>query len=255
MPRPKEIRRLRRSELPTDTVELARYLIGKTLVHDLPQGRISGRIVETEAYLPDDAACHAFRGPTPRNCALFLERGHSYVYFIYGTTFMLNVSSQPPGIGAGILFRAVEPLEGIELMQQRRPHAKLRELTRGPGRLATAFWIDRNQNGLDLCAGGPLWLGAAVKRPSGPIGVSVRIGITQDAHRLLRFYEQGSPFVSGPKGLNTPPPPATARSRVTSPATTGSKAKVRAIATARVPTVAGGREPGAIKRPARRRAH
>jgi DNA-3-methyladenine glycosylase len=203
MPRPKEIRRLRRSELPTNTIQLARYLIGKTLVHDLPQGRISGRIVETEAYLPDDAACHAFRGPTPRNRALFLERGHAYVYFIYGTTFMLNVSSQPAGIGAGILFRAVEPLEGIELMQQRRPHSELSELTRGPGRLATAFWIDRNQDGLDLCAAGPLWLGAAVKR-TGPIGVSVRIGITQDAHRLLRFYEQRSPFVSGPKSLNTP---------------------------------------------------
>jgi DNA-3-methyladenine glycosylase len=205
MPHSKEIRRLRRNELPTNTIQLARYLVGKTLVHDLPQGRISGRIVETEAYLPDDAACHAFRGPTPRNRALFLERGHSYVYFIYGSTFMLNVSSQRAGIGAGILFRAVEPLEGIELMQQRRPHNSLPELTRGPGRLATAFWIDRNQNGLDLCAGGPLWLGAAVKR-TGPIGVSVRIGITQDAHRPLRFYEQGSPYLSGPKSLNTPPP-------------------------------------------------
>jgi DNA-3-methyladenine glycosylase len=218
MPPAKEIRRLRRSELPQDTVELARYLIGKTLVHDLPQGRISGRIVETEAYIPGDAACHAFRGPTPRNRALFLERGHSYVYFIYGSTFMLNVSSQRAGIGAGILFRAVEPLEGIELMLQRRPHSKLSELTRGPGRLATAFWIDRDQNGLDLCAGGSLWLGAAVKR-AGPIGVSVRIGITQDAHRLLRFYEQGNPFVSGPKRLNAPEPPLATRSRAkTTPA-------------------------------------
>jgi DNA-3-methyladenine glycosylase len=212
MPRAKEIRRLRRSEIPQDTVELARYLIGKTLVHDLPQGRISGRIVETEAYIPGDAACHAFRGPTPRNRALFLDRGHSYVYFIYGSTFMLNVSSQRAGIGAGILFRAVEPLEGIELMLQRRPHSKLSELTRGPGRLATAFWIDREQNGLDLCAGGSLWLGAAIKR-AGPIGVSVRIGITQDAHRLLRFYEQGNPFVSGPKRLNTPEPPPPKRPR------------------------------------------
>jgi DNA-3-methyladenine glycosylase len=252
MPRPKEIRRLRRNELPTNTVELARYLIGKTLVHDLPQGRISGRIVETEAYLPDDAACHAFRGPTPRNRALFLERGHAYVYFIYGTTFMLNVSSQPAGIGAGILFRAVEPLQGIELMQQRRPQAKLPELTRGPGRLATAFWIDRNQDGLDLCAGGPLWLGAAVKR-AGRIGVSVRIGITQDAHRLLRFYEEGSPFVSGPQSLNTPLPPARARSRTTIATITGSTAKVRSIATSGLPTVAGSGEASTIKRPARQR--
>jgi DNA-3-methyladenine glycosylase len=228
MPRPNEIRRLRRRELPTDTIQLARYLIGKTLVHDLPQGRISGRIVETEAYLPGDAACHAFRGPTPRNRALFLERGHSYVYFIYGTTFMLNVSSQAAGIGAGILFRAVEPLEGIELMQQRRPHSNLSDLTRGPGRLATAFWIDRNQDGLDLCAGGPLWLGAAVKR-AGPIGVSIRIGITQDAHRPLRFYEQGSPFVSGPKSLNTPSQ-AKARSGGITGTRTRRTAAVRGIA-------------------------
>ena len=241
MPRPKEIRRLRRSELPTNTIQLARYLIGKTLVHDLPQGRISGRIVETEAYLPDDAACHAFRGPTPRNRALFLERGHAYVYFIYGTTFMLNVSSQPAGIGAGILFRAVEPLEGIELMQQRRPHSELSELTRGPGRLATAFWIDRNQDGLDLCAAGPLWLGAAVKR-TGPIGVSVRIGITQDAHRLLRFYEQRSPFVSGPKSLNTPPQ-VSARSSGIKPGRTRRTAGMQGLAAGSPAAIAGAEKP------------
>ena len=253
MPHPRAIRRLRRNELPTDTVQLARYLIGKTLVHDLPQGRISARIVETEAYLPGDAACHAFRGPTPRNRALFLERGHAYVYFIYGTTFMLNVSSQPEGIGAGILFRAVEPLEGIELMQRRRPYSKLSELTRGPGRLATAFWINRNQDGLDLCAGGPLWLGAAVKRARKPIGVSVRIGITQDAHRLLRFYEQGSRFVSGPKHLSTPST-TTMRSRTTSATTKGSTAKVRSKATSGLPAATGGGEPGTINRRDRRHA-
>src|ERR1700683_1024007 len=125
-------RRLRRSELPVDTVELARYLIGKTLVHDLDSGRRSGRIVETEAYLVGDAAAHSFRGMTPRNRSLFLERGHAYVYFCYGCWFMLNVSAETEGVGAGVLFRALEPLESPEPI----PSDKSRfDLARGPGRL------------------------------------------------------------------------------------------------------------------------
>ena len=196
------IRRLRRSELPVETVALARFLIGKTLVHDLPHVRLSGRIVETEAYLVGDAAAHAFRGLTPRNRSLFLERGHAYVYFIYGIHYMLNISGQRKGIGEGILLRGLEPLEGIEWMQRHRHTKRLTELSRGPGRLAAAMQITKSLDGLDLCAKGPLWLGTAA-RPTGKIGVSVRIGITQDAHRLLRFYERGNPFVSGPKSLST----------------------------------------------------
>src|SRR5271170_7111406 len=201
MPRPKEIRRLRRAELPTDTVSLARYLIGKTLVRELPEGRLSGRIVETEAYLVGDAACHAFRGPTPRNRALFLARGHAYVYFIYGTSFMMNVSSERAGTGAGVLLRALEPCDGIAVMADRRGGAAARDLARGPGRLATAFAIDRSLDGVDLCAAGALWL-AAPLRATGPIGASVRIGLTVEADRVLRFYERGSLYVSGPQRLN-----------------------------------------------------
>ncbi len=194
------IRRLRRAELPTDTNDLARYLIGKTLVHDLPRVRLSGRIVETEAYPVGDAAGHAFGGLTPSRRSLFLPHGHAYVYFTYGSCFMMNVSSETTGVGAGVLVRALEPLEGMRFMQRRRGTTRLLDLARGPGRLAQAMDIDKRYDGLDLCAGGKLWLGA-VGRPAGPIGATIRIGITRDVHRLCRFYERGSPFVSGPKRL------------------------------------------------------
>lgn len=194
--------RFGRPDLPADTVELARFLIGKTLVRDLPAGRILGRIVETEAYLPGDAACHAYRGPTPRNRSLFLGHGHAYVYFIYGNHFMLNCSSEAAGVGAGVLLRALEPISGIGLMQKNRGQVSERDLARGPGRLAAALKVNRRLDGIDLCGEGPLWL-ADELRPVGRIGRSVRIGINKDAHRLLRFYERGNPYVSGPRALNT----------------------------------------------------
>ena len=191
---------LSRSELPDDTVALARFLIGKLVVRALPEGMVSGRIVETEAYVVGDAAGHGFRGMTPRNRSLFLERGHAYVYLAYGTSMMLNVSSEAEGVGAGVLIRALEPLEGIEIMRRNRGVERLRDLARGPGRLATALRIDRSLDGLDLCRKGPLWLARDDLEP-GKIGQSIRIGITKDADRLLRFYVRGSPFVSGPRSL------------------------------------------------------
>jgi DNA-3-methyladenine glycosylase len=197
------IHRLRRSELPADTVELARFLIGKIVVHDLPAGRLSGRIVETEAYPPGDPAGHHFRGPTPRIRSMYLAPGHAYIFFNYGAHFMLNVVSEPAGIAAAILIRALEPLDGIELMQRHRKTNQLLNLTSGPGRLASAFQIDRRHDGLDLCAPGPLWLGKT-GRPTGPIGKTVRIGISSAADQILRFYERGNPFVSGPKRLLLP---------------------------------------------------
>ena len=194
------IRRVRRTDLPTDTMELAAYLIGKTLVHDVPRVRLSGRIVETEAYPVGDRAAHAFRGETPSIRSLFLPHGHAYVYFTYGSCFMMNVSSEAAGIGAGVLIRALEPLEGIKFMERRRGTIRLHDLTRGPGRLAQAMDINKRYDGLNLCAGGKLWLGDAV-RPVGPIGISIRIGITRDVHRPCRFYERGNPFVSGLKRM------------------------------------------------------
>jgi DNA-3-methyladenine glycosylase len=192
---------LARARLPTDTAALARYLIGKIVVRRLSEGVVSGRIVETEAYIVGDAAGHAYRGMTSRNRALFLERGHAYVYLAYGTSYMLNVSSEMPGIGAGVLIRALEPLEGIAIMQRNRGIERLRDLARGPGRLAAALRIDRRLDGLDLCRKGPLWL-ARSDRKVGEIGQSIRIGISQDAGRPLRFYLRDNPFVSGPRSLN-----------------------------------------------------
>jgi DNA-3-methyladenine glycosylase len=187
--------------LPVETVELARFLIGKTLVHELRGRRLSGRIVETEAYVVGDAAAHSFRGLTPSNRSLFLEHGHAYVYFTYGNHFMLNVSSEREGVGSGILLRAIEPLEGIKAMKRNRGMERLLDLTRGPGRLAEAFGITKQLDGVDLCAAGPLWLGTPVCQ-TGAIGVSVRIGITKEVHRELRFYERGNAFVSGRKSLS-----------------------------------------------------
>jgi DNA-3-methyladenine glycosylase len=198
--RPRPLRRLRRAELPSDTVELARFLIGKTLVHNFRRTMLSGRIVETEAYLPGDAAAHSFRGLTPANRSLFLDRGHAYVYFTYGNHFMLNVSSESAGVGAGVLLRGLEPIEGIPLMERRRGTRRLLDLTRGPGRLAAAFGITKRLDGVDLCGDGPLWLGTPL-RAVNSIGMSVRIGITREVHRELRFFERDNPFVSGPRHL------------------------------------------------------
>ena len=169
-------------------------------MRELPEGVASGRIVETEAYVIGDAAGHAYRGMTRRNRSLFLEWGHAYIYLAYGSSYMLNVSSEMPGIGAGVLIRALEPLEGIPIMRLNRGIERLRDLARGPGRLTAALRVDRWLDGLDLCREGPLWLGCGDDNPAA-IGQSTRIGITRDANRLLRFYLRGSPFVSGPRSL------------------------------------------------------
>jgi DNA-3-methyladenine glycosylase len=179
------LRVLDRAELPVDTARLARFLIGKMVQRVLSAGVVSGRIVETEAYGIGDPAGHAYRGMTPRNRSLFLERGHAYVYLAYGSSFMLNVSSEMPGTGAGVLIRAIEPASGIGLMQQNRGIEKLRDLARGPGRLCAALGVDRRLDGIDLCRDGPLSLGEDAQ-PSGDIGRSRRIGVTRAADSLLR---------------------------------------------------------------------
>ncbi|MGG1948583.1 DNA-3-methyladenine glycosylase [Trinickia sp. NRRL B-1857] len=197
---------LTRDELPVDTVELARFMVGKCLVHDTPQGRVSGRLVETEAYPIGDSTSHAYRGPRPYNGALFRAPGHAYVRLVYGASYMINMSAEAEGQGAAVLFRAVEPLDGLRLMRDRRPGVKDSDLARGPGRLCAAFAIGPEFDGVDLCGGHALWIGRLSEHDAPParIALAKRIGLSREMHELLRFYEPGSAFVSGPKRLLEP---------------------------------------------------
>ncbi len=192
-------RRLSADELPAATIDLAKALIGCVLVRDCPDGRSAGRIVETEAYVRDDPASHAYRGETARNASMFLEPFRAYVYKIYGTSFCVNVTSETAGEGAAVLVRALEPLEGLALMEARRGTTRVRDLARGPGRLCQALDVDSELDGIDLLRDKRLWLAAGARQA---LGTSRRIGITKAAERLLRFYERGNPFVSGPKALS-----------------------------------------------------
>jgi DNA-3-methyladenine glycosylase len=192
---------LQRAAIPRDTVALARFLLGKIVVRRLSSGILTGRIVETEAYLEADPACHAFRGMTPRNRSLFLEAGHAYVYLCYGTSYMLNVSSEEAGTGAGVLLRALEPVAGVEHMRRARKNGSVRNLARGPGRLAAALQVDRRHDGLDLTRPGPLWIGSDGTSVDS-IGESVRIGLTKGADARLRYFVAGSDYLSGARRLN-----------------------------------------------------
>ena len=162
---------------------------------------MAGRIVETEAYLQHDPACHAFRGMTPRNRSLFLEHGHAYVYLCYGTSYLLNVSSEAGGVGSGVLLRALEPVYGTERMQRNVGHVKLNDLTRGPGRLTAAMRIDRRHDGLNLFTDPQLWIGSDGQNVA-TIGESVRIGLTKAADQRLRYFVRGSLYLSGSRKLN-----------------------------------------------------
>jgi DNA-3-methyladenine glycosylase len=197
-----KFRRIDPATLPIASRALAKALIGCILVSETRAGRTAGRIVETEAYLSGDPACHAFPGKSARNATLFGVPHRSYVYQIYGTYFCFNLAAEVDGVGAGVLIRALEPLDGIPLMEVRRGTTVLRDLCRGPGRLAQALDIQRVDDGLDLLVRKRLWLAAGA--PAARIKSSPRIGITKAAERLLRFYEAGNPYVSGPRKLSPP---------------------------------------------------
>jgi len=156
--------------------------------------------VEVEAYPPGDPASHAYTGLRVRNASMFLGPLRAYVYRIYGTSWCFNITSEPEGVGAAVLIRALEPLEGLGLMEARRGVAARRDLCRGPGRLCTALAIDASLDGAVLDPGGPLELLPADEPVR--VGVSARIGITKAAARRLRFYLRGSPYPSGPRSLS-----------------------------------------------------
>ncbi|MGC2400077.1 MAG: DNA-3-methyladenine glycosylase [Acidobacteriaceae bacterium] len=179
---------------PPDLV--SQKLLGKLLV----RGKLVGRIVEVEAYFGEtDPASHSFPGKTARNSVLFGPPGHAYVYFIYGMHYCLNVSCEPEGRAGGILFRALEPLSGLEAMASARglPAVRPALLTSGPGRLCQAFGITRaRDNGVDLTSvRSDLQIQDDGFVP-GDVLITPRIGITKDASRLARYILEGNPFVS-----------------------------------------------------------
>jgi DNA-3-methyladenine glycosylase len=232
MRKPKQstsIRPLSRAFFNRDPRRVARELLGKVLVRqgdarqrDVRQGdvrqedrsRLTARIVEVEAYLGEkDPAAHAAAGRTARTAVLFGPPGHAYVYFIYGSHYCLNVSCEPEGRGGGVLFRALEPLSGMEQMAQARGvvvHGPkdLVKLTSGPGRLCEAFAITRaRDNDCDLTsAASSLFIGELIGEPIGEDGyrarrirTTPRIGITKAVDKPLRYLLDGNPFVSGRK--------------------------------------------------------
>jgi DNA-3-methyladenine glycosylase len=188
-----------------DPRKVSRDLLGEILVRG--SGEMAGRIVETEAYLgADDAAAHAAAGRTARNSVLWGPPGHAYVYFIYGNYFCLNVSCLPDGVAGCLLFRALEPLWGIEQMAMNRgmevpaETRNLRLLTSGPGRLCEALAITRpRDNGADMTSrSSGLWIADDGYRPR-KIVATPRVGITKSAEAPLRYFIEGNEFVSGPK--------------------------------------------------------
>jgi len=181
-----------------DTLCVAQELLGHRLVRIWHGQRVSGRIVETEAYVgSSDTACHAARGRTDRNAVMFGPPGHAYVYFIYGMYHCLNVVTEAEGFPAAVLIRALEPLEGLEVMRENRGGRPDRELTAGPGRLCQALGIDRRFNGVDLCEPGLLFIEEG--EPPSSVAAGPRIGIraeTKDMAAPWRFFLPDSSFVS-----------------------------------------------------------
>jgi DNA-3-methyladenine glycosylase len=200
-------RRLSRTFFARPATEVAPDLLGHVLVRALPDGtRAAARLVELEAYEPDDPGSHAFRGPTPRNEVMFGPPGHLYVYFTYGMHFCMNAVTRRPGEGSAVLLRAGEPLEGLEEMRGRRGRDRDMDLCSGPGRFTQALCVARTENGTDLVSGDSVWVERGSR--SETIGTGIRVGV-HDTTRRWRFWLEGNSFVSrGRPGPPTPKSPA-----------------------------------------------
>jgi DNA-3-methyladenine glycosylase len=180
-----------------DPVTVARNLLGKFLWRSTEKGIMAGKIVETEAYLSEnDPACHASLKKTKRNEKMFEPGGISYVYLIYGCYYCFNVVTAPAGKGEAVLIRALEPVEGQDIMNIYRPLKKLKDLTNGPGKLCTALDITIKENGLDLSESNELFITEGEKVDPDDIFVTTRIGLTKAVDLPLRFYITGNEFVS-----------------------------------------------------------
>jgi len=196
-------RRLPRSFYARPATEVAPELLGHVLVRRLADGtRLAARLVEVEAYEPDDPGSHAFRGMTPRNEVMFGPPGHLYVYFTYGMHFCMNAVTRSAGEGSAVLLRAGQPLTGVDAMRRRRGRDRTLDLCSGPGRFTQALGIARPENGADLVRGDAVWVERGAR--SEPVGIGIRVGV-HDTTRAWRFWLEGDPYVS--RGRPGPPSP------------------------------------------------
>lgn len=185
-----------------DTLSIAKNLLGYTFIHESDEGKTAGIIVETEAYLQDDPACHAYRKKSVRNAPMFGRAGTIYVYQIYGMHFCVNISTNQEDVGEAVLIRALEPTEGLNLMEERRlKHSKLtqmkpKDLCSGPGKLVQAMGINKNMNDWHILDSGLKIIPPKIEIADSDIITTTRIGITQGADLPYRFYIKGNKFVS-----------------------------------------------------------
>jgi len=193
----KKLEVLKREFYAENRVKVAEKLLGKLLVRELPEGTLIGKIVEVEAYGGrDDPASHAYKGKTPRNQVMFGKPGLAYIYFTYGMHYCLNVKAEREGVPGAVLIRALEPIEGIEIMKKNRGVEKITELTSGPAKLTKAMRITTELNGWDLTLGKKLFICKPPCEEKLEIVAAPRIGIKAGTERLWRFYIRDNAFVS-----------------------------------------------------------